>query len=338
MTVGQPRVVVVIVSWNRVDELSAALESFTAVAYPNYELVVVDNASQDATVATVRARFPHVTVLVNERNLGYTGGSNVGFRYALAHGADYVLLLNQDVRVAPDLIERLVAVLEADPRIAIAGAKNRLMENPGYTWGRYGKLNWGPLLVYTVGRYEPDYDEPTPKDVEWVIGNGCMLRGAVLREVGLFDEELFHFNEDVEWCMRVHRANYRVVYVDDAELLHHGSSSTDRGQQFVSTSAYFLGRSAIVFARKYASAGQWLRLLINMALGLCLRAAWHAIASVFFAVRYQLPFVRGVIDGFSGRLRRDQITVRQGPKPVVRRLSHWAAERYFHRFVTWIGA
>jgi GT2 family glycosyltransferase len=152
MTVDRPRVVVVIVSWNRIDELSACLESFASIEYPNYELVVVDNASRDATVATVRARFPDVTVLVNERNLGYAGGSNVGFRYALAHGAEYVLLLNQDVHVTADLIERLVAVLEADPRIAIAGAKNRLMENPAYTWGRYGKLNWGPMLVFAVGR------------------------------------------------------------------------------------------------------------------------------------------------------------------------------------------
>ncbi|MFI5394392.1 MAG: glycosyltransferase family 2 protein [Candidatus Binatia bacterium] len=335
---GQPRVVVVIVSWNRVDELSACLESFASVGYANYELVVVDNASRDATVATVRARFPHVTVLVNERNLGYAGGSNVGFRYALAHGAEYVLLLNQDVRVAPDLIERLVAVLEADPRIAIAGAKNRLMENPAYTWGRYGKLNWGPMLVYTVGRYEPDYDEPTPKDVDWVIGNGCMLRCAVLREIGPFDEEFFHFNEDVEWCTRVHRANYRVVYVNDAELLHHGASSTDERQQFVSTSAYLLGRSVILFAHKYASGWQWLRLLFNIALGLCLRTAWHWVASVIYAVRFQRLFVQGLLDGFSGRLQHDKVTVRQASGAIERRFSRWAAERRFHRFVIWIGA
>jgi GT2 family glycosyltransferase len=330
MAVPCPRVAVVIVAWNRVGELTACLESFAPVAYPNYELVVVDNASRDATVETVRARFPHVTLLLNERNLGYAGGSNAGFRYALEHGAEYVLLLNQDVRVAPDLIERLVAVLEADSRIAIAGAKNRLMEDPAYTWGRYGRLTWGPMLAYTVGRYERDYDEVTPRDVDWVIGNGCMLRCAVLREVGLFDEEFFHFEEDVEWCTRVRRAGYRVVYANDATLLHRGASSTDELQESVSASAYFLGRNSILFAQKYASGWRWLHLLFSMLLGLGLRIVSYCIKAVTYAVHLQRPFVEGMIDGFSGRLQKDKVVDRRRPKTIER--------GRVDRFLTWIGA
>ncbi|HVN85503.1 MAG TPA: glycosyltransferase family 2 protein, partial [Candidatus Binatia bacterium] len=290
---NRPRVVVAIISWNRVAEVCTCIDSVASVAYPNYELLVVDNASRDATVATVRERFPHVTVLRNERNLGYAGGSNVAFRYALDRGADYVLLLNQDVRVAPDLIDRLVEAAESDSRIAIAGAKNRLMDNPAYTWGRYGILNWGPMLVYTRGRYERDYDEPGITDVDWVIGNGCLLRCATLREIGPFDEEFFHFNEDVDWCTRARRASRRVVYVDQAALDHHGSSSADEAEEVASTSGYFLGRTCILFASKHASAWQWLRLLVNMVVGLGLRLAWHTVGAVNYAIRIQWPFVEG---------------------------------------------
>ena len=87
------RVGVVILTWNRVDDLVGCLESFACVDYPNYEVVVVDNGSKDATVAVTRARFPWVTLIANGENLGYCKGNNVGMRHALMHGADHVMLL-----------------------------------------------------------------------------------------------------------------------------------------------------------------------------------------------------------------------------------------------------
>ena len=133
-----PRVAVVIIAWNRVDELVTCLESFSCVEYPNFEVIVVDNASEDDTVSTVRARFPWVTLIANETNLGYVGGSNRGFQYALEHGAAYMFVLNQDTKMTPAVLRELVSVMQRDPNIAAAGAKNLLMEDPSLTWGRYG--------------------------------------------------------------------------------------------------------------------------------------------------------------------------------------------------------
>jgi GT2 family glycosyltransferase len=81
--------------------------------------------------------------------------------------------------------------MRADPRIAITGAKNLYLQNPVYTWGKYGVLNWGPMLVRTHGRFVLDYPEGAPKDVDWVIGNGCMMSREALEKVGIFDEEFF---------------------------------------------------------------------------------------------------------------------------------------------------
>ena len=83
-----PHVVVVVLTWNGLDDVTTCLESFACVEYPNYKVLVVDNGSEDNTVAVVRERYPWVTLIENGTNLGYVGGNNVGMRYALEHGAE----------------------------------------------------------------------------------------------------------------------------------------------------------------------------------------------------------------------------------------------------------
>ncbi len=324
-----PRVAAVIIAWNRVDEVVACLESFACLQYPNCEVIVVDNGSEDATVPTIRARFPWVTLVVNSENLGYVGGSNVGFRHALDRHADYVLLLNQDTKMTPTVVSELVRVMEGDPRIAIAGAKNVLMENTAYTWAKYGMLTWGPLLVRSKGFYELDTPEPSPKDVDWVIGNGCMMKRAALERIGLFDEDYFHLEEDVDWSTRARSRGYRVVYVDTAAILHKGSSSGDGSKRLVFSYSYFLGRNPIVFAQKHATPLLWAKLLSFMTLGLLLRLIWFIVQGPLSALYDQLPFVTGVIDGFNGRLQEDRITIRRVGVVRTGRLN---------RFLRWIGA
>jgi GT2 family glycosyltransferase len=327
-----PRVAVIILTWNRVNDIVTCLESFDDVHYPNLEIVAVDNASADDTVATVRERFPWATLIVNDDNLGYVGGNNVGIRYALAHAADYVFILNSDTKMTPTCLEELVRVMQEDPRIAIAGAKNLYMQNPEYTWGKYGVLNWGPMLVRTHGRFVRDYPEASPKDVDWVIGNGCMMSREALESVGIFDEAFFQVNEDVDWCVRARKLGYRVVYVDTAAIHHQGASSADLSKPIVFSYGYFLGRNAILFARKHANGFQWIRLLINMALGIAMRISFFSAGAVLRAFGGQSHFVNGIVDGFSGRLRRDRITIRM-PIP-----TNEPPDTPLVRLLRWLGA
>ena len=327
-----PRVAVLIIAWNRVDEIVTCLESFSCVDYPNYEVIVIDNASEDATVPTVRERFPWVTLIANDKNLGYVGGSNEGFGYAMEHGADYVFVLNQDTKMTPSVLRELVDVMESDPKVAAAGAKNLLMENPALTWGRYGVITWGPMLVYTVGRFTSDYSEPSPKDVEWLIGNGLMISRAALQDVGIFDKEFFHLNEDVEWCTRARHKGYRIVYVDRAAILHKGSSTGDARKAVVFMYGYFIGRNAILFARRYAGPLQWAKLLSLMTFGLVFRSVWALAGALYLGIQGQVPYIAGVVDGFARRLRRERITVRNpGPRRNNRDVP-------LDRFLRWIGA
>jgi len=127
MATASPRVAVLILTWNRVDELVPCLESFVCNDYRPCDVVVIDNGSEDESVPTVQRDFPWVKLIQNGTNLGFCRGNNVGLKWAVEQGYDYVMLLNSDTKLLPGLISELVSVLDSDPRIGIAGAKNVLM-------------------------------------------------------------------------------------------------------------------------------------------------------------------------------------------------------------------
>ena len=301
--------------------------------YPHADVIVVDNGSEDDSVAVCRARFPWARIIETGRNLGFCAGNNVGMRHALEAGYDYVLLLNSDTKFTPTLVRELVRVMEDDPRIGIAGAKNLLMENPGLTWGKYGKVTWGPLLTRTVGSYQLDEQRgEEPRDVDWVIGNACLMRRTTLEQVGLFDEEFWQCNEDVDWCYRARRAGWRIVYVDRAAILHKGGSSADVSYGKIFSYGYFIGRNAFFFARKYGTVGQRVRLTFAMLVGVIGRLGVFAGHNLVDAIRKERAFVRGMHDGMRGRFDEGQIEVRI-------RIPGWDLQPGpWQRFRKWVGA
>src|SRR5215470_5043795 len=94
-----PLVVVLILTWNRRDDVLRCVTSLRNLTYPNYLPVVIDNASSDGSVAALRAEYPQLTVIANDENRGYAGGNNIGLRWALERGADYVQIINSDTEV-----------------------------------------------------------------------------------------------------------------------------------------------------------------------------------------------------------------------------------------------
>ncbi len=118
-----PSVVVVILNWNNAPATLACLDSVAQVEYPNYRVLVVDNGSEDGSVDQIRTVWPEVELLETGANLGYAGGNNVGIRCALAMGAEYICLLNNDVVVEPTFLRELVRAALTDPQVALLGPK-----------------------------------------------------------------------------------------------------------------------------------------------------------------------------------------------------------------------
>jgi len=220
---------VIYVSYNSGAEILASLASLEAAGSRHgLELIAVDNASRDDSVARLRAA-PGLTLIENSVNLGYARAVNLGL--AAATG-DYVLVLNPDVTVQPGSVDALVDFMAAHPRAGIAGAR---LVNPD------GSLQHSCRSFYTVwtvllrrtplGKLFPksralrhhlmlDFDHAEDRRVDWVLGACMLVRPKALAEVGPMDPRFFLYFEDVDWCYRMQTRGWEVWYVAGAQMTH----------------------------------------------------------------------------------------------------------------------
>src|SRR5688572_19863302 len=150
------RVVVVVLNWNGGDDTLECLASLRHLRYTNVHTIVVDNGSSDESVANIGTAFPEIPLIQTGVNLGYAGGNNVGIRAALATGAEYVLLLNNDTVVDPDCVDAFVEAARAHPEGALFGAKIYYHQEPDCIW--YAGARWAPEIsqFFHVGNGERD--------------------------------------------------------------------------------------------------------------------------------------------------------------------------------------
>ncbi|MGQ9550280.1 MAG: glycosyltransferase family 2 protein, partial [Roseiflexus sp.] len=215
-----PRVLIIILCYNGIADTLACLKSLQCVEYPSFDILVLDNASSDGTPETVRAQFPHVTVIENGANLGFAAGNNIGLQYALRHGYDYALLLNNDTEVAPDFLTRLIDVAVSDPTIGAVGPTITYYERPDLIWSAGGMIDWRYGITRMRANEVDSRQHHESVDVDFVTGCALLVKRAVLERAGLLDERFFMYFEETEWCVRIRRAGFRIVHVPQSRVLH----------------------------------------------------------------------------------------------------------------------
>ena len=222
------RLAIVIVTYNSAADIGRCLDSIPAAARTTtHDVIVVDNASADGTAALVRERWPHVRVLDAGSNLGFARGNNLGIR---ATDSELVLLLNPDTVPANGAIDRLVAVLDEMPGVAVTGP--RIVDDGGRVELSYGAMigplaelrqklltlgharRW-PLLAARVDRASGHASFP-----DWVSGACLLIRRADLVAAGLLDERYFLYTEDVDLCAAVRARGRLVRFSPEAEVVH----------------------------------------------------------------------------------------------------------------------
>jgi GT2 family glycosyltransferase len=287
------RVVAVIVHWRDLADTRGCVESLAAE--PDVEVLVVDNGSREPVGD---ALGPGAAVVRSPENRGYAGGGNLGMRAALGRGAEVVLLLNNDARVVAGATAAALRVLDADPHVAVVGAKVVTREDPKRLWLAWGDVTWRQSLVALRGAGKPDGPAfARERDVAWVAGCAMWFRRDALERVGLLDETFFAYHEEVDWCVRARRAGWRVVYCPAAVVSHTGRGETG-GKQSVRIRKYFAARNSILFARKHATRAQWLMLGACLAATLPLQLLRHLPTGSADEVWLK---VRGIRDALSGR-------------------------------------
>lgn len=229
---------VLICSWNTQDDLRVCLASLDAARdEANFEVIVIENNSEDGSGEMVAHEFPWVRLLQQSKNLGFTGGNNLGLE---VRKGCHAFLLNSDAFVHPGAIATLLAFVRANPEVGVVGPKVlnpdgslqmscRRFPTPGAAIFRstpLGKLF--PKNKFTRDYLMSDWDHTLIQDVDWVSGCALFASEAFINECGYLDPEYFMFSEDVDWCWRAHAANYRVVYYPEAVVTHAIGRSTDK--------------------------------------------------------------------------------------------------------------
>jgi len=250
-----PKVAIIVLNWNGWRDTIECLESFQQLKYPDFQIIVVDNGSTDDSTKQIKAAFPHLTVIETGCNLGYAGGNNVGIRYALEHGAKYILIVNNDTKlINPDFVQCLVAIMESDYSLGIIGPTvvtigGKLQNTILFTPTLVNCLKESLKRKFRLGPIK-NYD--TPQLVEAVSGVCWLLRANMVSEVGLLDEEYFMYAEEQDFCYRAQKAGWKIMYYPVRSVFHTKEGNKERMvRQYIYTR-----RNLVLFLHKHFGFGQ----------------------------------------------------------------------------------
>ena len=196
-----PRVMAVILNTNRREDTLACLASLQRNTYPDLSTIVLDNASTDGSVETIRAAYPDVRIIASKRTKAMPA-TTTSASARMPEGADWMLVLNEDTVLAPECIERLVATGESDPRIAFVGPLVLHYDEPEIIQSAGVTLN-GAWDSQHLGQNEPDRGQfALAHETPALSGCTLLVRAAAIREFGALDERFFYYFEETEWCVR----------------------------------------------------------------------------------------------------------------------------------------
>ena len=256
------RTIAVVLNYQTARETVQAVQALAASLSPVAATIVVDNASGDGSVATLRAELENAYLIEATQNDGFAAGCNQGIREAMRLGADRVLLLNSDARIEPDALGALERALDENPHIGIVGpvvverADPRVVQSLGM---RY-TLATGRMRHQAFGRRYDASSIPALREVDGVSGCAMLVRRAVFERVGLFFEEYFFGFEDLDLCLRARIAGFVTACVSSAVVPHEGSASIGRASPL---RIYYATRNHLLLAARVSPSGsslaRWMR-------------------------------------------------------------------------------
>jgi len=289
-----PKVTIIILNWNGKEDTIECLESLKHITYLNHEILLVDNGSTDGSVEYFRERYPGMEIIENGVNLGFAEGNNVGIRRAMDEGADYVLMLNNDTVVDPVFLEKLLKVAESEKTIGVVGPKvyyydiKNKIQSAGVKlcWNK-GKGNMSRWNKIDNGQFDEIVE------VDYVSGCGLLAKSGVFKKIGYLNSEYFAYWEETDWCVRAHKAGYKVLYVPKAKIWHKGLSTSKKIHGFTE---YHIVRNRFWFMKKHATIKQYSSFLLYFFVfqfwftsGILL--LYHKDMSIY------ISYLRGVMDG-----------------------------------------
>jgi GT2 family glycosyltransferase len=235
-------------TYNKWQDTLACLTSVFESNLKGAHVIVVDNGSEDETLTLLPQRFPRVELIRNTTNLGYADGNNVGLKLALDRNSEFVTILNNDVRVAPDWLVHLRGAAGSDMRAALVGPLVMHADEPERIQSAGGILpsNWH---AFHRGANELDQGQyAAVESVDWLSGCTVLARCSALYKIGFLDASFYMYGEDVDWCVRARRADFSVLFAPRARVWHSGVSRDYTPAPYVT---YYSARNELNLIRKH---------------------------------------------------------------------------------------
>lgn len=303
-----PSVAIILVNWNGYAFTADCLRSLRMVEFPNFKVILADNASENEEGQRLKAEFPEIDLIQNNSNLGFTGGNNVGIKKALDDGYSHVMLLNNDTVVEPDFLGQMIRKFHGNSQLGVVQPLIFFLHDRKKIWSAGGKWNQFLCRAITLGDriYTKEYPAEDCK-LDWATGC-CMLisRNALLGS-GLLNQGYFAYFEDVEWSLRFQKNGFKIELAADAVIYHEAGASSKKKHSEGTLSAtvfYYHVRNQFYLVRTQSNAAQ-----ISFA------TSYHLVRFVlwmgYFCVRGRFQklkaVARGIRDGWTLPLQKAEV-------------------------------
>lgn len=257
-----PKVSIIILNWNGLEDTIECLESLKKITYPNYEVIVVDNGSEGNDAQVLREKFgDYIHLIQNNKNYGFCEGNNIAIRYVLSNSSpDYILLLNNDTVVDQEFLTELVRVAEGHLAIGIAGPKVYFYSEPKKLQFTRAKIELGKGRVVRIGAGEIDSGQyETIEETDYCPGSCFIIKREVIQRIGMLDVNYFAYWEETDYCQRAKGEGFRLVYCPQAKVWHKVSSSSKKIGGFYE---YYMTRNRFRFTKRHANRRQFVSFVL----------------------------------------------------------------------------
>ena len=256
----QPKVYTIVLNYNNFSDTVETLQSIQELEYDNNHILLVENSTKKEIPERIRLLFPVLEIIENERNLGYAGGNNVGIRAAMTHGAEYIFVINNDVALQPDVLEKLVFAMQSDQTAAACQPLVTYYDDKNKIWSAGTRLFLGYPRLFYKGKSK--HVRGTKKPPFGLVGCAILFRAKSLQEIGLFDESLFLLQEETDWCMRAVKKGFGLLVVCDAVVYHKVSVTLG---QFSKEYLYYIARNWLLVGKRHNSRSGYVYILLTEA-------------------------------------------------------------------------
>ncbi len=241
-----PFVSIITVNYNQAEVTCSLIASLHNITYPNFEVIVVDNASPTESPNIIKERFPNIILVENPINYGFAAGNNFGLMRARGQ---YVLLINNDIEVPANFLEPLVDKLMKHPQAGAVSPKIKYFFQPDtIQYAGFTPMNYLTMRNFAIGFRDVDKGQfNSDRETYYAHGAAMLVPMEVVKKVGLMSYIFFLYYEEADWCERIKAAGYKIYFVHNSYVLHKESISTGK---LSTLKIYYLTRNRLIFMRR----------------------------------------------------------------------------------------